>query len=177
MKKLFYAIMVLASLTLASCDKDPIGGTATENMAGDWYCKAFYVTADGTVGGYYATDFHVLTYNTAKNSPNELFVDDLGNFWTFKVRVNADPNTLTFSNASGTKSEAYDGDNLYDITCNITNGKILKQVAKTPSGMPADSIVFDILFGDDDDAVANGGTEYERLRISGYRYTGLANDD
>ena len=49
MKKVLYAILALATLTLASCEKDPIGGTATEKMAGQWYVQVQGVDAAGTV--------------------------------------------------------------------------------------------------------------------------------
>jgi hypothetical protein len=48
-------------------------------------------------------------------------------------------------------------------------GKVLYDQATTPGGMPADSIVFYISFDD--------GDYYENYRVSGFRYTGLANDE
>ena len=46
--------------------------------------------------------------------------------------------------------------------------------ATTPSGMPADSIVFIVTFDDDDYPEAFG---YYGYRVSGYRYTGFAADN
>lgn len=177
MKKLFYAILALATLTLASCEKDPIGGTATEKLSGQWYVTTQGIDADGSVvlddedlfgiGG-----FLLLTYSTAGNT-DSLWIDDIYSatkeIWDkygFKVRVGCNTADGSFGIANG-----YDIKDSVDVE--ITNGKILLGAAKTPSGQPADSIVFDILFSNDPFA----GTYYDRLRVTGYRYTGLANDD
>ena len=84
----------------------------------------------------------------------------------------------------GLKKGAADVENACNIT--ITDGKILNGAATTPSGMPADSIVFYVEFDDDYSPVDETMTDYEytptlygfkNYRVSGYRYTGLANDD
>ena len=71
-------------------------------------------------------------------------------------------------------NEIFDDD--VENACNtfITDGKILKGAATTPSGMPADSIVFNVEFDDDPYPGAYG---YKNYRVSGYRYTGFSNDD
>lgn len=173
MKKVLYAILALATLTLASCEKDPIGGTATEKMAGQWYVECIAIDGDGTVL-YEDADlfgigkFWLLTFNTAANNKDTLFIQDVdGACWDFKLKVACDQAADTFGIIAG--------ENLQYAPCNadVTNGKILRGAGKTPSGAPADSIVFDILF--DDDSYA--GVYYDRLRITGIRYTGLVNDD
>lgn len=174
MKKLVYAIVALATLTLASCEKDPIGGTATEKMAGQWYVTLQHIDADGKVmyGGedlFGVGQFIVLTFNTAANDKDSLFVQDYnGAFWDFKVRTACNLDDLTFNIKAG--------ENLQYAPCNvdITGGKILRGAATTPSGAKADSIVFDIAF--DDDPYPGAGY-YDHHRITGYRYTGLVNDD
>ena len=57
----------------------------------------------------------------------------------------------------------------YDCGVRITEGKIMEGAATTPSGMPADSIVYMIQFDDD----PNGLT----YKVSGFRRTGFPNDD
>ena len=182
MKRVLYAILALATLTLASCEKDPIGGTATEKMAGQWYVQVQGVEADGTVlyedeDLYGIGNFWILTYNTADNKSNELWISDVDKaFWNFQVKVNCNIADATFS-VSGAE------DIIGGEAVDITNGKILYGAAKTPSGMPADSIVFEVLFEDDPYAAPNEGKPgfegafYDHLRVSGYRYTGLVNDD
>lgn len=171
MKKVFYAIMALATLTFASCEKEQPGGTAVEKMSGQWYVNVQGLDEDGSVlyedeDLFGLGNFLLLTSNTADNDPSKLFVNDLGNFWEFAVVTKCDLASNTFSVTDGE-------DILNGITVTITNGKILPGAATTPSGVKADSIVMDVLFSDDPYA----GLYYDRLRITGFRYTGLANDD
>lgn len=173
MKKIIYIFLLSLSITLfTSCEKDEIGGTATEQLAGEWVVTVIAVDANDAV--IYSDDelfgighFPLLTYNTAANQPSEMWIDDSGNFWDFKAIVNADVTALTF-NANAVKNAAYD--------CKVTikDGKILKGAATTPSGMPADSIYFHVNFDDDGYPEAYG---YDSYRIAGYRYTGFAGDE
>jgi hypothetical protein len=74
MKKLVYAIVALATLTLASCEKDPIGGTATEKLAGQWYVQVDGYDTKGdsvVIADFNDGRFILLTYNTAANEPNQ----------------------------------------------------------------------------------------------------------
>jgi hypothetical protein len=85
MKKIFYLAALLTATTFVACEKDSVGGTATESMAGDWYC---YVDAvdenDVTIPGgenYFGFPTgrtHILTYNTSANGGSEMWVDNLG---------------------------------------------------------------------------------------------------
>ena len=142
MKRLFNILFVAFALfAMASCAKDEIGGTATEKLAGQWYVQADAVDSDGKViseDPYGAGRFRVLTYNTSENTTTDLFVDDLKNFWNFKVK-----------------------------------GKIVINGTKSPSGQPADYIEMLVRFSDDENAPA----QYEYLKLSGWRYTGFANDN
>jgi hypothetical protein len=166
MKNIKYILIIALYVTLFSaCKKDEVGGTATQKTAGEWVVTADYVKVDGSlaIDPYQLGYFHIITYNTVKNVPTEMWVDDNGNFWEFKVVVDLDYNTATFS------TNDYVENNYYDSNVKITDGKVLYGAAKTPSGMPADSIVFYASFDDDDPGVT--------YKISGYRYTGLANDE
>ena len=151
---------------MAGCEKDEIGNTATEALAGEWKVTVDAVDEGGNV---IAEDFngigHILmnTYNTAANTPTEMYVDDIGHFWEYKVRVKSDINALTFATNGAVPNEAYE----CDVT--IDGGKILLGAATTPHGTPADSIVYYISFSDDEPGM--------RYKVSGYRYTGLAVDD
>ncbi len=170
MKKTIYLSLICAGLLFAACEKEDVGQTATVAAAGQWY-----VTYDGAdaAGNVVAEDVYgagrtlLYTYNTAADTPAEMFVDDMENFWSFKVRVNLDLNTLTF----GTDGSA--ANDYYDSGVTIDGGKILYGAAINPHGTAADSIVFYVTFSDDE-AV---GKYYDKLKVSGYRYTGLASDD
>jgi len=172
MKKLYFAIVAAAALMFVSCEKEPIGGTAVEKLSGQWYVSVQGLNTDGSVL-YEDEDlfglgkFVLITYNTAANDLDSIWIQDVdGAFWDFKVKAHCDINAGTFEIAGGP-------DQQHGISVDITNGKILRGAAKTPSGMPADSITMDILFGDDTYA----GVYYDRLRITGHRYTGLAADE
>lgn len=171
MKKAIYLLMMCAGvLFLASCEKDEIGGTTTEALAGEWYVTVDAVDANGTV--LYEDVFGlghqlIYTYNTAANVPTDLYMDDMGNIWEYKVRMKSDINSLTF------KTEGAVDNEYYDCKVTIEDGKILPGAATTPHGTPADSIVYYVTFSDDDYVPS----VYSKLKVAGYRYTGLAEDE
>ena len=49
MKKAIYLLMLVVSMVFTSCEKDEIGGTATEALAGEWYVRLDCVDASGNV--------------------------------------------------------------------------------------------------------------------------------
>ena len=116
--------------------------------------------------------FHVLTYNTAANTPTEMIVEDQGNFWNFKVRVAVDQNARSFFTTT-TENNNMVAD-YEDINVTITDGKILPKAGKQNNGSPADSIVFYVTFSDDTDAATNG---YTKIKVSGVRYSGLVENE
>ena len=171
MKKAIYLLLMAVCAVMTSCEKEEIGGTATQALAGEWYVTADAVDKYGNVleeDFFGIGHFHVNTYNTAANVPNEIWVDDLGNFWEFKIKASADVNNCTFSTPDSV-ANVY-----YDCKVLIEGGKILPDAATTPHGTAADSIVFYVSFNDDTYPEEFGFAKY---RISGYRYTGLASDD
>jgi len=181
MKKIMYSLLALAAITLASCQKEEIGATAVEPLSGQWYVQVdgYDLTGDSVV----IEDFNggrilLLTYNNSNNDPDKLYINDLQGFWDFIVLADCSIDSMTFSTSGAVPNESYD--------CNVTisNGKIVKNGTKTPSGADADYIQFDVTF-DDDDLAAYGmpGVSYgdyygfDVYRVSGWRYTGLVNDD
>ncbi len=179
MKKIIFLGLLFVSCFLASCEKDEIGGTVTESMAGEWYVTADAINADGSIWDvdvFGLGNFLISTYNTASNNSSEMWIDDSDQFGLesldiylpFKSKMSIDINAGTFKASS--VSNAYDDES--EVT--ILNGKILPKAATTPNGMPADSIVFEISFSNDP---LPEEFEFARYRISGYRYTGLAGDD
>lgn len=176
MKKLFFALAALATLTFVSCEKKDVGGTEVQDMSGEWYVHIVAIDENGAplYGGddpFEFGPFILLTYNDAANKGDKLFIQDTPNydgeyFWEFQVKANCNTGDNTFSVKGGE-------DLVYGISIDITNGKVLYGAATTPSGQPADSITMDILFQDDE----NAGVYYDRLRFTGYRYTGLVADE
>lgn len=159
-------------ILFTACEKDEIGGAATEKMAGEWFVVADAVDSEGNVV-FEDTDlfgigyFHLDTYNTSSNSLTEMWINDNGNFWDFKARININFETMTFA-AENADNQAYES----KVT--IEDGKIILGAATTPSGMPADSIVFTVTFDDDPYPEAYG---YYGYRVSGYRYSGFEADE
>jgi hypothetical protein len=87
------------------------------------------------------------------------------NIWQFKVRTKVDVANLTFDAPDVVANYYYDSDGV-----KIKNGKVLHGAARTPSGMPADSIVFYVGFGDDSPA-------FSMYKVAGYRRTGFTADE
>ena len=186
-KVLFFAATLLRGLTFTSCDKEEIGGTATESMAGQWYVDIDAVDESGNPisGGehYFGYDEErilMLTYNTASNSATQMWVDDMGWFdlaayygnagypnYSFKNLVSIDQNALTFSSNN---AENLSGS--FGIT--IEQGKILKGAGRQKNGSPCDSIVFYVKYTNDPWFPDDG---YAKYKVSGIRYSGLVEND
>ena len=139
MKKIFFFTALVLSTAFVGCSKDEAGGTATESMAGQWYCTIDAVDDNGnpitkTLGGdpnsgedYFGTgQTLILTYNTAANASNEMWIDNMGvgnlakdysSYWedygfypsyAIKTKVNIDLATLTFKSVeSANYGEGY----------------------------------------------------------------------
>ena len=163
MKKVLYlATLLLCAVLTTSCEKEEVGGTATESLAGEWYVTATIVDTGQVIEDPSGIGrFNILTYNTSANTGDEIWVDDMDNFWSFKVKASADVNALTFS-ASNVQNQSY------DCTVTITNAKVIKKGGVQNNGSPADYITMDVEFSDDP------GTIY---RLEGVRYSGLEEND
>ncbi|MBQ2589822.1 MAG: hypothetical protein II576_11275 [Prevotella sp.] len=177
MKKLVYFAALLLTTVFASCEKEEIGGTATQATAGQWYVTVDAADGNGNLVAGLEDMFSLgrvtmLTFNTAENNPNEMIVSDIGNFWNFSVKVATNQQTLTF------QTNTTENNNLVpkyeDINVTITNGKIMPKAGRQNNGSPADSIVFYVSFSDDPYPAAYG---YANYRVSGIRYSGLEEND
>ena len=165
-KYISLAFMAVAlSFGFVSCsvetNEEP-GGTNVEKMAGRWNVQVDAVDESGNVvyeDPYGIGKITIMTFNTAANNINEMWLDDNGKFWSFKMKVDVNYRERTFSCAEQDYDAAGSG------TAVVTNGKILENAAKNLHGMPNDSIVFNIKFSDDDNEL--------RYRFSGQRYTGF----
>lgn len=187
-KYISFALMAVAlSFGFVSCDvetdEEP-GGTNVEKMAGRWEVQVDAYDTDGNLlyeDPYGLGTIEIMTYNTADNSVNQMWLDDRDNFWAFQYKVDINYEARTFSSpatyysadqqeiadliAAGETPTDSKGNPLTPGKATVTNGKILEGAAKNLHGMPNDSIVFDITFDDD-----SYGFVY---RISGQRYTGF----
>lgn len=205
MKKIFYycaALFFCAGLT--SCEKEEIGGSAIESMAGQWYVQVDAVDDNGNPieegEDYFGKGKTILlTYNTANESTTEMWLDNLGEWniaqmydqyfeygyimpsYNVKTRVKIDLNNLTFSS---TESENF-GDGwdyvrensvVYSVpVLPVTiEGKILPGAGRQNNGSVADSIVFFITYKNDPWYPDDG---YAKYKVSGIRYSGLAEND
>jgi hypothetical protein len=185
MKKYIIVWFVACAFALTGCESETEpGGTTVEKMAGDWwvtyqnsmeeYDYLFEETGampdesniENWTWDYVYDDAYsrIYTFNTAANLPTEMFITDKGNYWDYKVKASVDYEGRAFT-CPTTPNLAYE-----DCDITIIGGKILEGAATTPSGMPADSIVFYIRFGDDPEG-------FTYTKASGFRRTGFPADD
>jgi dipeptidyl aminopeptidase/acylaminoacyl peptidase len=156
MKKLIL-ILSMGIFLLSSCQKEKeAGATAAVKVANEWWVQ---LTLDGD-DVYGLGHFKMATYNTSGND-NNIWVDDYENGWQFKIKTPINYDSLTFS-TNAAQSE------YYNITVNLTEGKILPKLGHSKSGNIADSIHMKVEFSDDP------GTIYE---INGVERTRFPEDD
>ena len=139
MKKIVYmAASLLLCMSIFSCSKDEIGGTATESMAGDWYVTVDAVDANGEVviEDFNEGSFHVLTYNNAENVGNKLFVDDQYNLLGMKALAICDQNTMTFATPDTVDNVTSHSKYVSDRVI-VTDGKIIKNGGHQKNGSVA----------------------------------------
>ena len=168
MKKILYSLFLLFFVLASGCEDFDPGGTATQNLSGDWWVKVemndngtWIDLTDEWIG---VERIMITTYNTAANVPTEIFVDDNHNFWEFKGKVKADAANYTFGSSDPVTNLSYD-----DSEFTVTDGKVLKGAGRSRTGVVTDSITFMIKFNDDSD-------EFD-YRFSGHRRTGFTEDE
>lgn len=128
-------------------------------MAGDWFIVGYL--QDGTPA--YSGDYNIFsTYNASSNDEN-LWIDDHGNFFEIKTKVQANLDNLTFSGPANAPELITDG------TVTVSNGKIIKDGGVTyGTKTVVDSIYFEAEFDWDP------GTTYI---FGGHRRTGFLEDE
>ncbi len=170
MKKYISMFMfaMLACFGFTACDTETdeeAGGTQVEKMAGLWDVQVHAINEDGSIlyeDPYGKGTFSITTYNTAANNTTEMWLDDGGNFWGVKMKVNVDYANATFSVADDT---AYNFTEPEGGKVKGMKGKILYGQGKNIHGMPCDSICVEVAFDDDDN---NFTYRYTGVRHSGF---------
>ncbi len=178
MKKILNLVLIAAVLlSVTSCTKlyemnqpkeKEVEYSAVWPLAGEWWVVYRFDNGSGVLDDYYGVGHtQLLTYNTAAEDNNKLWISDAGNFWTYTTKANCNVDAATFS-GTDVQNTADNGGALYDIKMTITDGKVIKDGGKSASGVVCDSIYFKIEYADDP------GTIYH---CSGVRRTGFLEDE
>lgn len=170
MKKYISMFMValVGMFTFVSCDPETdekAGGTAVEKMAGHWVVTVDAVDEDGNVidENLLGKKIDLNTYNTAANEADKMWLDDGGNFYNVKMKVNVtDYKNGKFEAIPNTSYNPAD-----DAAGNVEflKGQVLYGQGKNLHGAPVDSICYTVKFSDDEDGLI--------YRVSGKRYSGF----
>ena len=89
MIKKIYLILMLLSFGLLSCEKEEPGGTATENVAGEWYVTFSLIDSNGDTTSaadlvqlsWFSSEKGIVrTFNTAANVPDKMYISDMATF-------------------------------------------------------------------------------------------------
>ena len=154
------ALISILFIALVSCENNGYEDyeqkySNTGALNGEWYIDVIEESS-GNVEVEHALHY---TYD---NDNGNMFIDDRKNGWYLKGELNVDLKNLTFN--------ITDEDNLNDkgSTFTITEGKIIKNAAKSKNGVVTDSIYFKAEFDYDP------GVIYIH---SGHRRTGFIQDD
>lgn len=161
MKKIFlYITVILAGLFITACDEDvEVWDSATLNYSG----RYVYALQSEDQTATYADGALLDIFNTAKNLPNEMWIQDLDDIFPLQGKFFIDGNTSSFKS----KSMNFDdlGDNInaltvpetdptadgqsvtedrYYIRCGLVEGKVIADAATTIGGNIADSLYLKI---------------------------------
>ncbi len=136
MKKILYIPIIAILLALFSCEKEEVGGTATQDVAGEWYVTFSLIDTDGDTT--YAADLVdaeifnaergiIRTFNTAQNVPNKMQISDMASFGggakgagtisvflCFNVAIDINQETGEFSTTGGEFVRNYEVNYKYD---------------------------------------------------------------
>lgn len=159
MKKILFIVVAIFTMLFTalftSCEKEDVGGTATQAMAGDWV-----ITFSN--GSQSITSGHSLTFNTSANLPTEIWVSNGSKGLNFKVKTSCDLASMTFQTDGWAENVAASG------KARISNGKITPNGVTLPSGRVVDGISYDVELDTDPGVV---------WHAEGRRYTGFAEDN
>jgi hypothetical protein len=159
---------LLLTFTLVSCNEDlEIWESSTAPLDGNWELR--YDHSLYGIDPFSAGRNEHITFNTANNDGDTIWLYDKNNFWNYKVKVPCNVDNLTF----GTEDTLINQIAGYDIQVLIRNGVIIKNAITLPSKTVADSIYFEVWFEDLEGATGIAG---DTLFVSGYRMSGFSED-
>lgn len=155
-------IMAMAIIPLlVSCEKEYESESLPNNqLSGEWYVQTYF--GGNVVLGYE----RIVTSNTASANGSEMWVDDLGHIWPFKVKANI-TGSNTFSVNAGENIQWPTFDTIMQTTT-ITRGEIFPDKGRSATGVVVDSIYIEAEFSDDP------GSTYI---MAGHYRTGFVEDD
>lgn len=138
MKKILIGVIII-SLYGVACTKKTYkpGATTTVKMSNGWWVNIQLGGSNLT-----STPTFFTTYNTAANTIDSMWVDDLHNGYNFKCTAAVNYSNLTFSTTGS--ANQYDTNRVI-----ITNGKVLPNAGHSRTGNPTDSIYMNANFSDD----------------------------
>lgn len=159
MNKILLYIFGILLITTVSCIKEPeVWDSSTVDFAGDWWAEHSDATHNYGMKG-------IMSYNTASDNGSEIWLTDNKHFWDYKVKCPVNKADLTFGGVDLVNAVPN-----YAIKITIKDGKILKNAARSKSGVQVDSIYYKISFSD----ASAPDTFYE---VKGLRKTGFAEDN
>ena len=138
-----FLVALVGMFTFVSCDPETdekAGGTAVEKMAGHGVVTVDAVDEDGNVidENLLGKKIDLNTYNTAANEADKMWLDDGGNFYNVKMKVNVtDYKNGKFEAIPNTSYNPSD-----DSAGNVEflKGQVLYGQGKNLHGAPVDSI-------------------------------------
>ena len=150
------SVFILLLAITSSCKKSTLnpGSTNAAKVSNEWW-----VTVSDT-GTNVLGPAKISTYNTSEND-DSIWIDDLDPYFSihaveedtmiqngFKCKAMFDPKMLTFQ-STGSSNYYYpdSADGVLSASVIILNGKVLTDAAKSPTGIPTDSIYFNIMLG------------------------------
>ncbi len=168
MKKLaLYTLGILLFSFMSCTEEAEVWDSSVLDLSGDWMVRYDHEEfgEDPFGAGFSA----LTTFNTAADNGTEMWITDDGHFWDYKVKIDTDPEMLTF----GSEKQVINSVDGYDIAIVIKNGKVIKDAVTQPSGFVSDSIYFEIWFEDLEEST---GIAEDKLLVSGFRRTGFSED-
>lgn len=165
MKKIKILLLAIVALAILGCENEiEPGGTKVQKLSNEWWGQLYVVdTGNGELTDLGIGYIKYLTFSTASNRADSMFIDDLGELLELKAKVGCNTRNLTFNTNGTAVLERYT-----DGTVIIANGKVLPKAGRSTSGVVVDSIYFEAVFDWDPT------TTYA---VAGHARTGFAEDE
>ncbi len=148
---IYIAALLFGCILFSSCEKEEIGGTAAEKIAGEWVVN-YYLLENNQLVNYYGP-YTIDTYNTS------LSIDSIWiqNIYDEGIKVKS----KKLSETTFGVSEGIDVDKHFDGTIGISEAQVINN----------DSIIYHVVLTNSD------GTNKDDYYAAGHRYTGFRADD